>query len=226
MRLEEKNALDSLIAVYGGECEDGEDPPDAYITLDGQRIAVEVTMLVEQITKNGKTRSKFADEVPVRNIANELEQKIGDFIPDNSWLYLGLPSPINDISKFKKELALISLEIIKSGVERADRDILGNRVSLYFYKTEKAPRRKVAQFVSSRQSFYIDQAELILRDRIEVKNKKIARLTSAECWLVLINTYWPASIEIYRSIYDRLQIEHKFNKIFIIDQAGNVESLC
>lgn len=226
MRYEETSALDSLIATFGGKYKGGEDPPDAYITLNGQRIAVEVTMLVEQITRNGKTRSRFADEVPVWDIASELEQKIGDSIPDNSWLYLGLPSPINEISKFKKELARISLEFIKSGVERTDKNILGNRVSLYFYRTEKSPKRKVAQFVSSRQSFYIDQAELILRDRIEVKNKKIARLAFDEYWLALINTYWPASIEIYRKIYDRLEIEHKFDKIFIIDQAGKVESLC
>lgn len=200
MRYEEKNALESLIAEFGGEYVDGEDPPDAYIKLNGKSIGVEVTMLVEQIIRNGKAQSKLAEEAPVWSIADELENKIGDSIPDNSWLYLGLPSPINKISKFKKELERVSLEFIQSGIEKAEENILGNRVSLYFYKSERQPKRKVSQFVSSRQSFYIDQAELILRDRIEVKNNKINRLSSDEYWLVLINTYWPASIEIYRSI--------------------------
>lgn len=225
MRYEERNAMKSLIAEFGGVYVEGEDPPDAYIKLNGKTIGVEVSMLVEQITNNGKTHSKLAEDVPVWSIAKELELEIGDCIPDNSWLYLGLPSPIHKVSKFKKELARISLEFIKSGAEKAHENISGNRVSLNFYRSEKPQKRKIAQFISSRQSFSITQAESILLDRINIKNKKINCLGSDEYWLVLINTYWPANTEIYRTIYKRCKVKHKFDKIFIIDQSGRVESL-
>ena len=225
MRQEEIFALNSLTSVFGGEYRNGEDPPDAYINLSGKCIAVEVTMLVEQITRNGKTHPRLADEMPVRNISTEMEEKIGIYVPDNSWLYLGLPSPIENIGEFKDKLVQVILEFLENDLKATEKMILGNLVSLNLIRAKIPPERKVVQFVSSRQSFCTEQAELILRERIEAKKIKTVQLDVNEYWLVLINTYWPASIETYREIYNRLKVEHKFDKIYIIDHGGNVDSL-
>ncbi|MES9912828.1 MAG: hypothetical protein ABW126_10585 [Candidatus Sedimenticola sp. 4PFRAG1] len=45
----EEYVLEVLKNEYGGHYIEGEDPPDAYLFLDGNRIAVEVTRLVEQV---------------------------------------------------------------------------------------------------------------------------------------------------------------------------------
>jgi len=41
--------MNSMVEAFGGKFIEGENPPDAYLELDDKTIAVEVTMLVEQI---------------------------------------------------------------------------------------------------------------------------------------------------------------------------------
>ncbi|NRD75212.1 hypothetical protein HQQ94_18690 [Shewanella sp. VB17] len=227
MRHEEEFALKALVSKYGGEFTEGEDPPDAYLLVNDQRIAVEVSMLVEHITKNGTTLTKMAEDVPVSKISKELEAAIGDYIPDEKWLYLGLPTPIKNIRKFRTELAQFALEVVRNNTESADRIISGNRVSINYYSNRLSPEKKVVQFVSGRQSFNKEQAAFILQDRIKNKDGKIAmHAGTSEYWLALVNTYWPANIETYREVYKSFQYEHKFNKILIIDNQKQVEVLC
>jgi hypothetical protein len=226
MRKEEEYALEALVSRFGGEFSAGEDPPDAYLHKNGQCVAVEVSMLVERITENGVTRSRIADEAPVTKISEELEAEIGDSIPNGRWLYLGLPCPIKGMQMFKKGLTQFAREIIADNEKSAERIISGNLVSIYYYSDRGEQERKVAQFVLGAQSFDKEQAKLILHDRITVKNRKIAKLPGTnECWLVLLNHYWPANIETYREVYKSYKGEHKFDKILIIDQHKRVEIL-
>lgn len=226
MRNEEKYALEALVSRFGGEFSAGENPPDAYLQINGQCVAVEVSMLVERITENGVTRSRMAYEAPVTKISEELEAEVGDSIPNGKWLYLGLPCPIKGMQMFKKGLAQFAREIIADNEKSAERIISGNLVSINYYSDRGERKRKVAQFVSDTQSFDKEQAKLILHDRITVKNGKIAKLPgTSEYWLALLNHYWPANIETYREIYKSYQGEHKFDKILIIDQHKQVKIL-
>jgi len=227
MRFEEVFVMEALVSKFGGVFTPvKDDPPVAYLLLNDQRIAVEVSMLVEQISENGVVRSRMAYDSPVTKISEELERDIGNSIPEGKSLYLGLPSPIKEIRKFKKELAEFALDVIKNNTESSERIILGSRVSINYRNFRLSSDKKVSQFVSASQSFHKEQAEFILKDRITVKNKKIGeQIDGNEYWLALLNTYWPANIETYRNIYANLQTEHNFSKILIIDNYKKVEVL-
>jgi len=62
----------------------------------------------------------------------------------------------------------------------------------------------------------------LLKDRITTKAKKCERkLGMDEYWLALFNHYWVADEESYHLAYGSINIEHDFDKIFIVD--GNQE---
>jgi hypothetical protein len=228
VRPEEEYALDALVSKFGGEYSKGDEPPDAYLVIDGKKIAVEVSMLVERVNENGVIRSRLSDDAPVSRISDELEKKIGNKVPENKWIFLVLPSPIKGMSKFKKELTKIILELISENTKEKEVKIFDNLVSIYLYENRLKADKKFVQAISTRyaSSNIHDNCQLLLQDRINVKNKKCKKGEDAdEYWLALLNSYWQADFESYKRAYKSLEIEHNFNKICLIDGYKQVFEL-
>ena len=169
----EEFVLNALVGYFGGVFIDGEDPPDAYLLLDSRRIAVEVSMLVQQLVdKNGNQRSRFKDDIPAVNLANDLDDELNNLIPADKYVFLIIPSPINDIRKTRKELGQKILEKIETNSEISDFDIRGNRISINIYDRPGSSGKKIAAAVSNRHSSANIglNAQLLLQDRISTKN--------------------------------------------------------
>ena len=229
MKPDEEYVLAALASKFGGKYIDGEDPPDGYLLLNNRKIAVEVTKLVEHINENGKRRSRLADDVPISNIVAQLNEEIGNLIPNNRWIHLVIPSPIKGINEFKKELTRIIINMITTKTYEAVIDILGYVVAINLYKCQQPPKIKVVQAIATQfASTNIDENTLfLLENRISIKNKICnANGEIDEYWLALFNTYCMADIDSYRGAYESLQLEHNFSKIYIIDGYRRVYKLC
>ena len=229
MKPDEEYVLAALASKFGGKYIDGEDPPDGYLLLNNRKIAVEVTKLVEHINENGKRRSRLADDVPISNIVAQLNEEIGNLIPNNRWIHLVIPSPIKGINEFKKELTRIIINMITTKTYEAVIDILGYVVAINLYKCQQPPKIKVVQAIATQfASTNIDENTLfLLENRITIKNKICnANGDIDEYWLALFNTYCMADIESYRGAYESLQLEHNFSKIYLIDGYRRVYKLC
>ena len=229
MKPDEEYVLAALASKFGGKYIDGEDPPDGYLLLNNRKIAVEVTKLVEHINENGKRRSRLADDVPISNIVEQLNEEIGNLIPNNRWIHLVIPSPIKGINVFKKELTRIIINMIATKTYEAVIDILGYVVAINLYKCQQPPKIKVVQAIATQfASTNIDENTLfLLENRISIKNKICnANGEIDEYWLALFNTYCMADIDSYRGAYESLQLEHNFSKIYIIDGYRRVYKLC
>ncbi|NQY49984.1 MAG: hypothetical protein HRT50_12945 [Colwellia sp.] len=229
MKPDEEYVLAALASKFGGKYIDGEDPPDGYLLLNNRKIAVEVTKLVEHINENGKRRSRLADDVPISNIVEQLNEEIGNLIPNNRWIHLVIPSPIKGINVFKKELTRIIINMIATKTYEAVIDILGYVVAINLYKCKHPPKIKVVQAIATQfASKNIEENTLfLLENRITIKNKICnANGDIDEYWLALFNTYCMADIESYRGAYESLQLEHNFSKIYLIDGYRRVYKLC
>ena len=228
MRPDEEYVLATLASKFGGKYIDGEDPPDGYLLLNNRRIAVEVTKLVEHINENGKRRSRLADDVPISNVVEQLNEEIGNLIPKNRWIHLVIPSPIKRINEFKKELTRIILNMIATKTHEAVIDILGYVVSINLYKCQQPPKKKVVQSIATKfaSTNIQENTQFLLQNRIIIKNQKCNPTGEAdEYWLALFNTYCMADVESYRGAYDALKLEHNFNKIYLIDGYRRVYKL-
>ena len=229
MKPDEEYVLAALASKFGGKYIDGEDPPDGYLLLNNRKIAVEVTKLVEHINENGKRRSRLADDVPISNIVEQLNEEIGNLIPNNRWIHLVIPSPIKGINEFKKELTRIIINMITTKTYEAVIDILGYVVAINLYKCQQPPKIKVVQAIATQfASTNIDENTLfLLENRISIKNKICnANGEIDEYWLALFNTFCMADIDSYRGAYESLQLDHNFSKIYIIDGYRRVYKLC
>ncbi|WP_340677441.1 hypothetical protein [Paraglaciecola sp.] len=229
MRPDEVFVMNSIVEKFGGNFTEGEDPPDAYLQLNGKSIAVEVTQLVQQV-QNGKGEmvSRHAQDRPAMTLSDELDRQMKNEISEGKYVYLVLGAPINNIRKTKSELKKEILNQLKSGVVKQDLVIEDNRISINIYDGDRGTDKKIISAIANRYSDanILNNTMSLLSDRITSKLKKCkAKSYEGEYWLALLNDYWVADIDSYKLAYSKLNIQHDFNKILLVDSYGQVECI-
>lgn len=229
MRQDETFAMNSIIKKFGGSFTEGEDPPDAYLLLNGNNIAVEITQLVQQVQNTkGEMISKHAHDRPAITLSDELDRQMKNDIPNGKYVFLVLGSPVNNIRKTKRELKTEILNQLKSGVLKQELTIKDNNISISIYDGDRETGKKIISAVTNRFSDanILSNTMNLLSDRISSKLKKCkAKSYNGEYWLALLNDYWVADIASYKLAYSKLDIQHDFSKILIIDNHGLVECI-
>ena len=101
MRKQEQAAIEAVARHFSATWEKGgEDSPDAYVTIAGKRIAVEVTAINQRIAERGdltKPRLRF-DRVALRLVGG-LQAALSEFVPDGEAVILTITAPIRLPSK-------------------------------------------------------------------------------------------------------------------------------
>ena len=229
MRPNEEFVLNALVSKIGGTFTDGEDPPDAYLKFESKCVAVEVTALVQQLVdEDGSKRSRIKDDAPAANLANILNEEIGNQIPNGKYIFLVLPAPINNIRKTKKKLTELILNMIRENLDSNEIDIFANKISINVYNRPGKSQKKIAAAITNRfSSANISlNAQLLLVDRISTKNEKVKLNDKIkEYWLALYNDYWIADMQTYKNAYLTMKIKHSFSRIYIINGGGEVFQL-
>jgi len=229
MRIDETFAMNSIVKEFGGTFTEGEDPPDAYLQLNGKNIAVEITQLVQQVQNDkGEMISRHAHDRPAITLSDELDLQMKNDIPKGKYVFLVLGTPINNIRKTKRELKKEILTQLKSGVVKQDLIVENNEISVSIYNGDRATGKKVISAIANKFSDanLLNNTMNLLSDRITSKLKKCkAKSYNGEYWLALLNDYWVADTDSYRLAYGKLNIQHDFSKILIIDSHGQVESI-
>ncbi len=221
MRPSEEYVLNTLITEFGGQYTEGEDPPDGYITIGDKRIAVEVSMLVEQLqNENGESYSRMKDDAPAHNLASNIELDINAKIPHDMHVFLVIGAPIKQIRKTQAKVAETISHMIQNNIFKLDQKFLDNDISISIFTGWGSYTPKIGYAISNRYSSANigENTEMMLRERIQTKNKKRnVKPDIDEYWLALFNDYWVADEESYQIAYRNLDIEHNFDKIIIIN---------
>lgn len=232
MRRDEEFVGRALVCFFGGPSKasvsEGEDPPDLYLSVGSSRIGLEVTQLSQfTIESDGTLGNRTTQDFFGIRLLNELDAKIGPALPEDVSLLIGLWVPVSNASRFKKSLTEWVAQIAsapKQGFQE-ERKLEGSKTSISIIE-QRPSGKKISGFVVNRNSSAdIDlNARLILEERIRTKASVCARLPKP-IWLAVLNNYWLADADTYEVAGRQLNIDHCFERIFLVSDQGAVNEL-
>jgi len=199
----ERAALEAVARHFSATWEKGEAPPDAYLTIAGKRIAVEVTTTKLRIAERGgltKPRLRFD------RVALGFVRRLQAALEDNIRTYLARQSAHGE----------------------AKHTIHGNQIRVRLVKGGSRRTTKVIGFVHNPDSDpdVLFDITLSLIERIGAKARTGAPARSADDrWLVLAGDDRFSYIEPYRHVYSQLSIPTGFKKILVVLADGRIETL-
>ena len=236
LRLYEKFVKDSLVKYFGGsditKAWEGEDPPDIYINVEGETMAVEITRLSPvSFDQNGFIENRNTQDYFGINLCDELNSKLKCNVPTEIDIVLTLYVPVRNARKYKNELYSCLKNFIAKGPKVGDREeikIAGEKVSVSVIPNCDHSQKKIVGLIVNKNSdpHILSNAEVILTDRIKEKQEKCKKIPhDGPIWLALFNDYWLADYETYAQAIRNINLEHEFKKIFLVLDAGIVHQI-
>ncbi|MGF1684727.1 hypothetical protein [Photobacterium minamisatsumaniensis] len=233
MRPEEIYTFEVLADVYSGSYSEGPNnlPPDGFLSIKHQKIAVEVTRLIQNtIDENCNMKPRLADDAPAYSLIKDIEKSISNKIPPDKCVFIRLPTPISNVRKINDILCSEIVELVKSN--KCEKEIKFNKndspIYINIFSDENNLESKItAAFPNVNSSTYIQENTLyILNDRIVDKEKKREKLDGVnEYWLALINEYWLADANTYLNCIEISNVSHGFDRIILISENRQVTEL-
>jgi hypothetical protein len=231
LRKRKQATIEAVAGHFSATWQSGEGPPDAYITIAGKRIAVQLTAIKWRTSGRGsptKPRLRF-DRVALAFV-RRLQDSLRQVVPDNKTVILTVTAPIWLPSKTAAALEDKIRNCLARGSAQAEvRDtILGNQIRVRVVKGGSRHTSNVIGFVhndDSNPDVLLDATHSLL----ECIGAEVGRCAPSglvgDRWLVVANEDGPAHIETYRHIYSQLSIPSDFKKILMVFAGGRVETL-
>ena len=199
----ERAALEAVARHFSATWEKGEAPPDAYLTIAGKRIAVEVTTTKLRIAERGgltKPRLRFD------RVALGFVRRLQAAPEDNIRTYLARQSAQGE----------------------AKHTIHGNQIRVRLVKGGSRQTTKVIGFVHNPDSdpdgLFDITLSLIERSGAKARTGAPAR-SAVDRWLVLAGDDRFSYIEPYRHVCSQLSIPTGFKKILVVLADGRIETM-
>jgi hypothetical protein len=230
MKKQKRTAIEAVARRFSATWEEGGDRPDAWLTVAGKRVAVDVTTLKRRGTGQGNTarpRLRF-DKVATRLMAR-LKATLGEIVPDGMTVLLTITAPIWLPSKTAASLEdkIHTLLGRRSPGRDAKDTIHGNRVQIRLVRHESARAPKMIGFVHNPDSdplLLFNMTRELLELASAEAGSRAPRL-AGDRWLVVISVRESSCLEAYRAIYSQLRMETDFKKILLVFGDGRVEML-
>lgn len=232
LREPEQAAVEAVARRFSAtwETSDG-DSPDAYLTIAGRRIAVEVTAIEPTISERGdlaKPRLRF-DKVALR-LVERLRGALSEFVPDGEAVVLTITAPIRLPSK---TAAAMESRIRGSFAHRSTQvevkdTICGNQIRFRVVQGVSRRMSKVIGFVHNPDSdpdVLLSLTQSLLQHIGAAADRRAPETFTGDRWLVVANEDGLSHIETYRCVYDQLSIPTDFKRILMVLAGGRVEDL-
>jgi hypothetical protein len=234
LRKEEEFVKDCLIKHFGGPnratARNGENPPDIYLKIDGIEAAVEITQLSPvTFDKSGQVQNRNTQDMCGVRLVEELDQKLRDKVPDDSFVLVWIEMPIQDTRKFKQDLFQFLDELlVKKALTDEWTEVCIEGKPVRFVKLQGEPgsdtRTRIEPFIgnSNERIKILPNAVFILEDRIRAKEQKCQNLTfGGPRWLALFNQYELADLHTYQQAIKASKEHHSFQKILLVLDRGS-----
>jgi len=225
-------ALAAVAKHFSAPWQSGEGPPDAYVTVAGRRVGVDIAVLPPQSPgRNPAPKARFRDDAVARRVLRNLGTALQAQVPDGKTLVLTLGAPIKEPNKVLAALTEMLLSYLRSGGAEdvgKKKTLLGNRVRFLLANDGLRSNSKLTAFVFSGdpKPGVLLNAMRSLQGEIAAHAKRpLPAGFSADRWLVLTSDQWIADIKTYRRMYARLSIPGRFAKIFAVFEGGRIENL-
>jgi hypothetical protein len=231
LRKQKRAAIEALARHFAATWEKGEEPPDAYLTIAGKRIAVEVTTLKRRTAGGGgltKPRLRF-DRVAL-GLVRRLQAALGESVPDGKTVIVTITAPIWLPSKTAAALESKIRDCLarRSAPVEAKETIHGNQVRVRVVKGGSRQASKVIGFVHNPDSdpdVLLDITQSLIEGIGAKAGEGAPAAAVDERWLVLAGDDWLSPIDTYRQVYSQLSIPTSFKKILMVLAGGWIETL-
>jgi hypothetical protein len=229
LREDELFAIEAVAREYCASWKPGENPPDAYVVIGEETIAVEISKLALHVTDDRGTRPRLSDDSTALSLDKELEEELRHVIPDGYTICLILRPRIAERRKTQAALAKKLGELV------ADPTTFPSGQPMQFFGNTITPHlvcaagdKKIVSMLlpQSPGREVISTARDMLEERIIAKAQKCALLTG-RMWLALRDDFYRLpDLDDYKSAVSSLAgLEHPFEKILLIVDDGKVEIL-
>ena len=228
IRYEEEFVIEAIAAELSGRWEPGEDPPDAYLTINGHRkIAVEISTLTQNVPSERGRGSRRTDDAAGIRLVHDLNLELSELVPNGQTVVLSFSVPMSKLPKTKIALMnFLRQKLVEkhSFTTGTDVEFYGNSFNI------RTHRRKIGKifgaFTHSGSNPDISfNAEQMLEERIADKAMKCRALKNKyELWLALLNDYVLADGFNYKRVLAQTSFEHPFSKIVVVSRVdGTVD---
>jgi len=229
LRDDEEFVIRAVARKFSGTWEPGENPPDAYLTIGANAIAVEITTLTQYVTDDRGTRPRASDDAPTGDLASYLNVELHNLIPERYSISLVLSTPIFNVRKTKTDLVKFLRRCdIQSFASAKEIQIQGNTIKISLRCHEETQTTKVWIAANNRSSNpdILSNAIDILEDRIVTKARTCSTLVGKQpLWLALLNDYFLAEASDYETALLCISASHPFDIILLISRDGQVDAL-
>jgi hypothetical protein len=231
LRMDEEFVISSVASTFSAAWRPGENPPDAYLSLGKNSVAVEISTLTQYVTDEQGARPRLSDDLPTAALANALNEEFRELIPYGCTIGLVLSSPILQHRKTKAKLSQILRGYVGDlTVLNQDRkmEVNGNEITIFINWHGQSDFKKVSAVFMNRSSNpnILSNVMQILEDRIVTKARKCINLVAnGPVWLALFNDYWLTDADTYRYALSKMSLEHSFKKILLVSGDSSVKPL-
>jgi len=227
----ERRAIEAVANHFSASWERGDDPPGAFLTLAGRKIALAIATVPGQgPSVKSHAKARFRDDKVARRFLSDLEAAVGARTSDGRTVILTLGAPIKLPNQTLVALTEMVFDRLASGAVDVEeqRDILGNRVRFLVLSDGSAWTSKAVGFVFSGDPGPGDLAKAMraLQEAIIAKAAtSLPDRMAGDGWLVLAGGDWIADIKTYRRAFSRLSVPDRFEKILMVFDGGRIEAL-
>jgi hypothetical protein len=169
LKQDEKFVKDRLINFFGSgkaTAEEGEDPPDIYLTINNKKIAVEITRLSPvSFDENGHPQNRSTQDNFGCDLCGEIDSILYKKVPPEIDIVLTLHVPVLNPRKYKKGLLDYLNRLLDIGVRCGDKitiDISGSSVEISIIPKRQHSQKKIVGVIMNNNS----RAELQLNAAI------------------------------------------------------------
>jgi hypothetical protein len=231
LREAEQFAIGAVARHVSATWQRGEGPPDAYLTVGGRKIALDVLVMAQQRPRRKRVaKARLREDKTALRVLRNIEGALRPCVPDGKTIILTLGAPIKVPKQVVGALTDVLLAYLERGAEEVEekKAILGNRVRFRVLNHDSRWNAKVIGFVFSGdpEPGMLANAMRSLHDDIAAKAKRrMPERFAGDRWLVLDNDQWIADIKTYRRAYSYLSPPHDFRKILMVFDGRRVEAL-
>lgn len=229
LREDEQFVIEALCASYNGTWRIGEDPPDAYMALKGNEVAVEISILTQHVVGiSGKSVPRLSQDSGVLRLCDEIDEELKNIMPSGVYILLTISAPLNKIRQTKADLINeIKSLVQKNAPNERVIEINKNKIKIHSISGDRPSGKKVIGIVPNQNSSsdILANVQYILSERINDKVKKCSKVEHRPLWLALFNDYWLAEPDTYELAMNNLTIKHQFEKICLVLRNKEVHNL-
>jgi hypothetical protein len=229
---QEQAAIDVVARHFATTWEKADgDSPDAYVTIAGKRIAVEVTAIKQSTAeRSGLTKPRLRFDRVALRLVGGLQAALSELVPDGDAVVLTITAPIRLPSKTAAALESKIRDLLARRSARVEiKDtIYGNQIRVRRVKGVSRRMSKVIGFVHNPDpdpDVLLRLTQSLLQHIGAAADKRPPEKFIGDRWLVVASTDGLSYIETYRHVYSQLSISSDFKKILVVLAGGRVETL-